>query len=240
MKPHMVLLLLAAISFSSCNYWGGKRVRGNGISATQQRSVGAFSGIEVRGGYDVYLSQSTDNTLKIEGDENLLPYIEIEKEGDVLRIGSRSGFNLQPRTGIKIYASAPVFKKLMISGSGDIVSQSKITSSNAINAQIRGSGDITLDIEAPVFEAGISGSGDIKVSGSTRNFKGSIMGSGNIKCFDLLSEKSDIDIAGSGDAQVYASKELNVDIKGAGDVQYKGTPSVSQSIKGAGSVTKAG
>ena len=240
MRINLALLLLLTISFSACTYLGGKRIQGNGIVGTEQRQVGSFSGIEIKGGIDVFVSQDAAPSLKIEGDQNLLQYIEVVKNGDVVQISTRRGYNLKPKTSLKVYASAPIFNKLLIMGGGDIKSQTKITSPTSINAQISGSGDIQLDVDAPVVNADISGSGDIILNGTTRDFKGSIRGSGDIKCFNLLSETSNVDIAGSGDAQVSASKQLIVDIKGAGDVKYKGTPSINQSIKGSGSVTKAG
>ncbi len=240
MRISIAFLLLLTISLSSCKYFGGKRIRGNGVVGTEQRQIGDFSGVEIRGGIDVFVSQGTVPSLRIEGDQNLLKYIEVRREGDLVQVSTRNGYNLKPRAGLKVYASAPTFNKLYVIGSGDIKSQSRITSPTSINAEIRGSGDIQLDVDAPVVTADISGSGDIALNGATRDFKGSIRGSGDIKCFNLQSETSNVDIAGSGDAQVSASKQLIVDIKGAGDVKYKGNPSINQSIKGAGSVTKAG
>lgn len=219
---------------------GAKRVKGNGVNGTQQRQVSQFAGIEVKGGIDVILMQSSANEVRIEGDENLLAYIEIENKGDVLEISTKQGYSLKPKKGLKVYASAPVFNKIYVLGSGDIKSETKLTNASSVEAKISGSGDIDLNVDAPEISAKISGSGTIIINGATRNFDASIAGSGDIKCYNLLSEKSNVDIAGSGDVEVYASKQLSVDIKGAGDVHYKGSPSINQSIKGSGSVSKEG
>lgn len=187
---------------------------------------------------DVFLTQGAAHSVRIEADKNLLPYIETEMDGDELEIGSRRGYNLRPRAGIKIYVTAPAYEEVQVSGSGDIVSQTKLSGTNALRAKVRGSGDIKLDVDVPQTEAEIAGSGTIILTGKTRNVKAGIMGSGDIKGFDLLSEAADVDIAGSGNAQVFASKQLNVDVKGSGDVQYKGNPAVNQRIAGSGGVRK--
>jgi predicted acyltransferase (DUF342 family) len=240
MRLYAALLLLLVPALFSCQYIGGKRINGDGVLATQQRQVNNFSGVEVKGGMDVFVSQGSTASLKIEGDQNLLSYIDVQNDNGVLEIGTKEGYNLQPKTDLKIYATAPVFNKLYLAGSGNIKSQTTLTNAAAIDAEIRGSGDIMLAVDAPTISADIAGSGNIILTGNTQNFKGSIRGSGDIKCFNLLSEKTDIDIAGSGDAEVFASKQLLIDIKGAGDVKYKGNPNVNQNIRGSGSVTKAG
>ena len=65
-----------------------------------------------------------------------------------------------------------------------------------------------------------------------------INGSGEVHSFNLLSEATEVEINGSGNAEVFASKQLNVSISGSGDVQYKGSPVVNQSISGVGHIRK--
>lgn len=238
MKLQAAIYIALLFLMSGCRYFGGQRIYGNGNVVTQERSIDGIKGVRVRGSLDVYLSQGPTTSVKLEGDQNLLDYLEVVKSGDIVEVSTREGFNLRPTKDLKIYVTAPVLNEFYINGSGDIKSQTKITDSSSIISKISGSGDIAMDVNAPSVEASISGSGDIALKGNTRNFKASISGAGDIKCFDLLSETTSVDIAGSGDAQVFASRQLNADIKGAGDVQYRGGPTVNQSIHGSGSVTK--
>jgi hypothetical protein len=234
MKLAALILFVTVFAFGSCKYMGGKMVRGDGNSTTQEKQMGSFTGVRVRGGIDVVVAPG-NNALRIEADRNLLPYIEVRNNGGVIDVQSRRGYNLHPVSGIKVYATAPSFSVIEVAGSGDIKSQSKITGDN-LNVEIKGSGDIQLDVDAPKVEAGIAGSGSIKLNGRTKDFDADIKGSGDVHGFDLLSENTRVDIAGSGNAEVFASKILDVEIKGAGDVRYKGTASVNQRIMGSGSV----
>jgi hypothetical protein len=239
MKLQATVYILILFVLSSCRYFGGERIYGNGTQSSQQRSVDGITGVRVKGSLDVYLSQGPATAVRLEGDQNLLEYIEVVKEGNIVEVYTRRGYNLKPTKDLKVYVTAPALNQFYIDGSGDIKTQTKITDQNAIKSEIRGSGDVVMDVDAPNVDASISGSGSIVIKGNTKNFTGSIAGSGDIKCFDLLSETADVDIKGAGTAEVFASRQLNVDIKGSGDVQYKGNANVSQSIHGAGSVTKA-
>lgn len=236
MKPIAFFLIL--ISLSSCFGFGGERINGNGVSSSEQRSVGNFHSVNGMGGMNIVVSQAIVSTIKIEADQNLLNYIETRNNGGTVEIFTREGYNLNPKSGITVYASAPDFKEISISGSGKIRSTGKITGSSELSADVSGSGDILLDVDAPKVSTQISGSGSATIKGTTKDFSADINGSGDVNCFDLLSENTELDISGSGNAEVYASKTLDVEISGGGDVQYKGNPAVTQNISGSGKVRR--
>ncbi len=239
MKPTVLLLTLCALLiFTSCRFMGGKRVEGNGNRTSVTKSVGSFDGVEVRGGIDVIISPGTEHVLRIEADENLMEFIEVHNNGSTVEVGSRDGYNLRSQGGIKVYATAPVFERIGVSGSGDIRSTGMVKGGKGLELQIRGSGDIQLAVDAPRVSTEISGSGSARIQGTTRSFAADIRGSGDVHAFELLSETANVDIAGSGNAEVFASKELSVEIKGAGDVSYKGGGTVNQRIMGAGNVRR--
>ncbi|OLY93637.1 Putative auto-transporter adhesin, head GIN domain [Cnuella takakiae] len=221
---------------TSCRFVGGKRVEGDGNRVTVNRSVGEFKGVEVRGGIDVVLVSGNGHSIRIEADQNLIDFIEVNNDGGTVEVSSRDGYNLRSSKGIKVYATAPAFENVSVAGSGDIRSEGKVTSNGALQLAIKGSGDIQLAVDAPRVATEISGSGSAKLEGQTREFEAEINGNGDVHAFNLLSESAKVDIAGSGNAEVFASKQLNVEIKGAGDVAYKGSGTVSQKIMGSGSV----
>ena len=236
MKP--IAFFLIIISLSSCFGFGGERVNGNGVSASEERSIGNFHSVNAMGSMNVIVSQSATPSIKIEADQNLLQYIETKNNGGTVEIYTREGYNLDPKNGITVYASAPDFKDILVSGSGKLKSTNKITASSTLSATVSGSGDILLDVDAPKVDTRISGSGSSTIKGTTKDFTAHISGSGDVHCFELLSENTEIDIAGSGNAEIYASKSLDVDIAGGGDVRYKGSPAVKQNISGSGNVRK--
>jgi hypothetical protein len=235
MRNLLCLLVLAAL-LSSCNYGGGRRVRGNGNVETESRSVGTFEAIRVMGSMDVVLSPGSSHAVRVEADENLLNYIVTERNGDALEIRTRDRYSLRPSAGIKVYVTAPLVDEILITGSGSVVSEGRMSAKDQMRVRVTGSGDVKLDVNAPGVDAQASGSGNIILAGVTRNFKAEINGSGAMRCFDLKSETADVDISGSGSAEVFASRKLDVAIHGSGDVAYKGAPAVNQRIAGSGAV----
>lgn len=238
MKRIFVLALFSAIIFSSCHGIFGKRIRGNGNIKTEARTAGQFNSIDVSGAIDVYVKQDSVFSIRVESDENLLEYIQVVDDGDVLRIHPERGYNPRSTRGIKVYVSSPAFRSFEASGACRIYSENKITSAGMIDIDLSGSCDVKLEINTPKTEAKLSGACSIQLKGETKEFKVEGSGSTDIKCMELMAENVDIDISGAGDADVYASVKLNVEVSGAGDVKYKGNATVSQSVSGAGSVKK--
>ena len=238
MRKLSFLALFAFLAFSSCRFMG-KRVHGNGVIKTEERTVNAFREVEANGDIKLMVSQGDLKPVKIEGDENILQYIEVIQEGDRITIQPKQGFNLLPSGDLSVYVTSPHYTSIDVSGSSDIVGENKISGTEKLSLGASGAGDIQMEVDAPSVSAGISGSGTIKLKGQTKDLDIDLSGAGHAYCYDLQTENTKIDISGAGSAQVSASVKLNASVSGAGNISYKGNPAINQEISGAGSVNKA-
>jgi hypothetical protein len=240
-KTKFIWLLVALpVVMSACHNILGKRVRGNGNIKTEDRSVSDFKNVEVDGAAKVLVSQSDHSSVKIEGDENLLGYMEVSQQGDRVYIRERHGYHLVPTGDIKVYVSTKVYNQIKVSGAVDIIGQSKISNPEDLALSVSGAGDIKMDVDAPRLTADVSGSGSVDLKGQTKDVDLDLTGAGHAHCYDLLAENTKVDISGAGDAEVFASVKLDATVSGAGNVNYKGNATtVNQHVSGAGSVHKA-
>jgi hypothetical protein len=240
MARMILLAFLIVSSATSCVFLGGKRVKGNGNISTVERNVSDFDQVEVHGAMDVYVTQGALRPVRIEADDNLFSYIEVEQHGNKLEVSTKQGYNLRPTKKIKIFVTSPNYSKLDVSGACNINTENKLSLNNPLNIEVSGAGDINADVNAPRVEAEVSGSGNVNMKGETKNFELRISGAGEARCYDLLTETTKVNISGAGSAEVFASVELDAHLSGAGSIKYKGNaPKVSQQVSGAGSVKKA-
>ncbi|HEV8505900.1 MAG TPA: head GIN domain-containing protein [Chitinophagaceae bacterium] len=237
MKKLLVLLFIMGVFFSSCRFITGQRIRGNGNVRTETRSPGNFKSVASHGSFDVFVSTG-EQSVKIEAEENLLPYIETYVDGYTLQVDTKNDYWLSPSHKVKIFVSSPDYESIRSYGSGDITGESKITNSSKLELGVNGSANIKMDIDAPGINTETNGSGDIFLRGETKSFEGEIHGSGNIKALDLRSNDATIKIYGSGNADLSVDGKLDVHVAGSGDVNYKGNAQVSSSIAGSGRVKK--
>lgn len=236
------ILLIVALMFatvSHAQWWGGKKVKGNGNMTTETRNTGDYDGVKCAGSMDYILVAGTEGKIKLEGESNLLEYIITEIKGNDLIIKVEKGVNLSPSWNKTIKVTIPFkdISSVSLAGSGDLWSEDKITASN-FNVSLAGSGDMTLNIEATSVEGSLAGSGDITLKGNTNDLSLRLAGSGDIHAFGLQSNHTEASIAGSGDIEVVSNQSLKARVSGSGDIEYKGNPSKEDSkVSGSGKIS---
>ncbi len=231
-------LNLLCISLISCNYIKGQKIKGNGEISTETRQHADFKGVSTSGVFNVHITTGDEFQVKVESDENLLPYVETDVENKILKISTSNKYNIQSTKGVNVFITAPIYNKLSTAGSGNLTGENEIIADEDMDVSVAGSGNIKLSIKAPSVKASIAGSGDILLEGEASEIKASIAGSGNIKAVALKTREAIIKIAGSGNAEVAAEEKLEAKIAGSGDILYAGNPKTETKIAGSGSIKK--
>lgn len=229
-------IAVTAFTITGCDFINVETIRGNGNITTENRNVSTTSRIASHGSFDVAIIRGNSPSVKVEADANLLPYILTDVEDGRLEIHTKDHVSLSSEHTIKVYVTTDRVEEVSLSGSGNVTSDSKLEGSERMKFGISGSGDITLEINAPSVESRISGSGNISLSGETKDSKITITGNGDYKSGGLQSENAEVHITGSGNVQLAASVKLKVHITGSGDVTYKGSPTIEQHITGSGNI----
>lgn len=237
MKKLLTLTVILTAFFASCQFIG-KPIKGNGNPRTESRNISSAQKIKLAGSYDVELSQGSSTSLKIEADDNLLPYIETYNEDGWLVIKTKEGYHLSTANQIKVTVSTDKLEAVKLAGSGNVIGKTKFTGGDYLEVGIAGSGNASLEVNAPKVKSSIAGNGDIIISGETKTQEAEIAGNGNYRAENLKSENAEVHIAGSGYAKVDAANKLEIHIAGSGDVFYKGNPTIDQHIAGSGNIKR--
>ena len=208
----LVLMLLAALGTSSCIL--GEEGSGNVI--TESREVTGFNEIVLGGSGRVVVEVTGTESLTIEAEDNIMPFLETRVGNGSLRLDtSRS---ISPTVEILYSITAATLDGLVISGSGIVEAEA---------------------VDGTDFRAEISGSGNVGVEGTLSGLLTvSISGSGEFDGQSLTSPEGRVEVSGSGNAVVNVTDSLEVDVSGSGDVAYLGEPSIDRDVSGSGSVTQ--
>ena len=211
-------------------------IKGEGPIESEYRDVTNFTAIDLDISADVFITQDTGYSVKIEAQRNILDIIKTKISGKTLEIDFEANCVINV-DDIRIYISMPELSEIEIDGSGTVKGTNKFNVQD-LKLSVEGSGDIILDIIANSIYSDIDGSGQIKLSGSTKKHKIKIEGTGDLKAYDLVAYESNIRLDGSGDCKVTVHDELDIVISGSGDVYYKGSPNIKTRVKGSGRVQK--
>ena len=240
MKKTIQLIVLCTLFLTTMAnaQWSNKRIKGNGKVITEKRTTAGYDEINVSGFFDVVLVSGKEGAISIQGEENLLQYVKVEVDGNVLKIYTEKNVNISTSKSIVLTVPFEQISFVSLSGSGDLKSKNTIVGSK-FAAKLSGSGDLTLDVKTTDFEANLSGSGDVALTGSSDNFVSKISGSGDVDAADLTTKTANLTISGSGDMKVNCSQSLYARVSGSGDIAYKGNPeSKDTKVSGSGEISK--
>lgn len=237
------LIVFAALftGLQSFAQWPWEKIEGNGKLSKETRPASGYTAVASSGFWDVMIAYGERSSIQIEGDENILAYIETSVENGILSIKTKKSINLKSRNKLIVYVSLTRLTGLSLSGSGHIVGEGKFSNDGKTVCKLSGSGNIQLAFaKLKEVEVGISGSGNIRLSGSANTLEAHISGSGNADCSDVNCEDASAIIIGSGNIKLNANKSVNASISGSGNVSYKGAAGdVKKHVSGSGRLVKA-
>lgn len=206
----------------------------------QDRHLSGFSSIEASGSFDVFITQGSAESVKVEAEHDDLDKIVTEVKNGVLHIDNkRSVGGMNWDWGNKKRIVRVVVRNLNavnVNGSGDVAFNEGLRT-QSFAMMVRGSGDVEGRIEAENLEFGLSGSGDVSVSGRANNLNVKVSGSGDFDARKLQTVNAAVKLSGSGDAVVNASQRVDAKLSGSGDIRYTGTAKqISTSKSGSGDI----
>jgi hypothetical protein len=243
MRKSIQLLVCSAFLVSSIAnaQSSNEKIKGNGKVTTDTRTTADYDAIKISGSFDVDLVAGKEGKIIIKGEENLMLYVKVEVEDNVLKIYNQKGSNIRPSEGKKIQVTIPFEKisELNLSGSGNIKSIDTIKNDKFL-AKLSGSGNFTLAFDTTNLELNLSGSGNAHLKGNTDKFTSKLSGSGNIDAVNLKTKNVDANVTGSGNSRVNCNENLVARVSGSGDIKYKGSPEKRDvKVSGSGNISKA-
>lgn len=209
---------------------------------TQDRHLSGFSAVNVAGSFDVYITQGSTESVKVEASADEIDRIVTEVKGGTLKIytKSSSGFNWSWGSDKKriVRVVAKDLNAISLTGSGDVYFKEGIRAQN-LTVNLSGSGDITGKIEVQKLESSLVGSGDITLTGHANASTVRVSGSGDYSGRSLTTGSTTVKVIGSGDASVNASQQIDASVAGSGDIRYTGgAKQVSTSKSGSGGISR--
>jgi len=212
------------------------------FAEVQDRHLSGFHAISASASFDVYITQGSTESVKVEAPSDMINRIITEVNGDVLKIRTKNGnfswggwFNNSHKKMV-VYVTVKSIHAINISGSSDVFFKEGINA-DKMELTVSGSGDVIGKLNAKSLETHVSGSGDIKLAGNAETSIIRMNGSGDFSGREFVTAVTMVSISGSGDATVNASQKLDARVSGSGDIRYAGNPKeVSKSTSGSGDI----
>jgi len=203
--------------FASCNKYV---IHGEGSLVTSERTVSNFSGIDISGSNNVFISYAPEASVSVKGYDNLVSHYKTEmKDGKLYLHYDES--TIITNDNIQVYITMPSFDALSLSGSCSITATGSFDNTDALSVSTSGNGEINIeDISADRYTIHSSGNSNINTLGAK-------------------AKTATVEISGSSTVTLSVQDKLDVHISGSGKVSYKGEPAeINTDISGSGKVIK--
>jgi hypothetical protein len=224
-----LFLILLASSYSFA------QVKGNGNITKQERQVGSFDAINVGCAINLFLSQGEKQSVTVETDENLQDRINTKVSNGELILDCN---NVRNASKMNVYVTAINITKLDAEGAAVVKGMTPIKTdkislfasgaskvnmeldARSIYNEVSGAAKESLMITTSDIKSEISGAADAKFIGSAKEHKTEVSGAGNLKAIEFVTDVTDAEVSGAGNASLMARKQLKADLSGAGSITY--------------------
>lgn len=239
MKKRVIIILFLSVLILGCLVCpaaGWATVRSSGRVVEEERAVSDFTGVNLATFGNLYIEQGDQESLRIEAEESVLPYLETEISGHVLEIRGRGDLFMFHTRPVNFYLTVKKLDKIALSGSGDV--KAPALTGERLSMNVNGSGEVKIgELDFDKLELHIAGSGHVTIAEGDVNLQQIVVsGSGDYEARGLASDRAEVYVSGSGSADLQARDYLAVMVSGSGDVYYTGSPTVEQAIVGSGQI----
>jgi hypothetical protein len=213
-------------------------VTGNGVVVEQQRPIGPFTKVDLRGVGILYIRQGAATELYIRAEENLLEYLKTEVRAGELQIRKDADtlLNLHP---IEYHLTVTDIRRVALTGAGGV--RGLHLDTDLLTVLRTGVGSIEfVDLNATELEIEIFGLGEVILSGAVQRQTVRLRSMSSYDGRDLESAEAELSIGSIGSATVRVRDRLDATIDGSGSVFYIGDPLVTSHIRGSGEVVQIG
>ena len=224
-----ILLLLSACGIGV--------VSGSGEIVEETRAVHGYSKVVFSAPGELTVEQNGREGLIIEGDDNLMGYIQTRVQGNVLYIEVEPEvLQLYPSKPIRYSLDANTLTRVTLNGSG-VIRSGELIASN-LDFDLNGSGDISIAaMKSQNTALDLDGSGDIVMNEAilkTASLK--IAGSGKLSATDFIADTLSTNMYGSGNCTLNGEvNHQSITIYGSGSYNAGALQSRVTTVKTIGS-----
>ena len=223
----VILILIIAILLTGCDVIftsSEDGEQGSGNLDTRQYDFTDFTGVDIGSAFRYEIEQSDTYGISITADDNIFKNIEVEKNGETLRIGLKPFISLFGSVTLEANITMPRLTGLDSSGAtrGTVTG---FTTGDNLDLEISGASKVNLvNITTGDIEGNISGASTLEGKITTDNIDMEISGASNVDC-ELIARDVELEVSGASKVNLDGSgNDILVDASGASRISLGDYP----------------
>lgn len=201
---------------------------------SEEYYLSGFSSVKVGWAIVLHISYGEEFYVSARGDRRNLDDLRIQRHGDELHIGFRSGRNRKHTTYVDV--TMPSLNHVDISGAS-VAAISGFSNMGTLVLNVSGASLCDISADADAVRAVVSGASTLRARGTSTTLDVTLSGSSLLKAFPLNTLEADVTASGASHAEVSVEQFLYAAASGTSQIIYRGDPDTDISMSGASSVT---
>ena len=208
---------------------------GRAHAETREFQLGEARDLSVTLPCELQIGQGAQRSLHVEAEAKVLSALRLNLSGEraVLELARP----VQTRQKILVKVNLPRLSRLACASA--VEARMGAWSGGSLSVALDGSSRLRFErLQVPELDVRQAGASELSGSGEVARQSYRIEGAGRIDTRGLKGQQVLVQIEGSGDAVVWAERELDVRVSGVGNVSYLGQPRLRQDIQGVGNIQR--
>lgn len=246
MKTRIVLAILLGVTvFSACTTLPREiaPLKGSGHSINEWREVSGITSVSLGTIGELTISLGSQESLRVEGEDNILPYIETKVVDGELRIDNKPRSNMSPTMPVRYDLTVRELDSIHVGSVGSVAflpTETFHAQRFSIEAASVGSVSLTW-LRADSLDVQISSVGSVEImNGQVTHQKITLSSTGSYKAGNLSSKSAIVEVTSVGSATVWVDETLDATLSSIGSLQYYGNPRVTSNSTSLGKVVYLG
>ena len=200
-------------------------------TTVEARAVASFDRVAIDAPAVLLITQGSAESLVVEAEARVLPLLRTRVESGTLVIGMTG--SMQTALPLRVRITLRTLALLRADGAADVRIGALHTPALAL--QLAGSSRAQVaELTAERIELQLEGSSELHVQrGQVRQQQVRVDDAARYDAAGLRSDAAQVDVRGSGQAQLHAGQQLDASVSDSGRLGYSGSPRLTQRVSGA-------
>ena len=230
MKNFIIISILSlAITQIAFAQWGNSIALSSNIT-TESIDISNFDRISVTDDFVAFIKFGDEEKIQIEANENLHDYIIVEKEGDELKIRTKS-YSTNNKNGVDEKLVAHITAKKLTAISGDNDAEIRVLDkieANSFNINLDDDATLKGEFKVRTLDVNMDDDAELEIEGSADKMELDADSDSMIDGYRLIVNDLDIHLDGDSESRLTVNGTLNVTTKGDSEFTYKGSATVAR------------
>ena len=226
------------LAIMSCENKNTNIIPSSNISS-EYMDISGYSGLEIDATFLAEVSfTDSEEPIEIIANENLHPYVIIEKVSDVLKVRLSDNVNISGPATLKVILKTGTISSFKAGGASEI-SLMDTLSANTVQINLYGASKMDGSLSVQSLITDLNDASSLDVNGTTVDFEIKASGASKASDYNFACDYLDARLTGASEGRFTVLKEIEITASDASNLFYKGDAVItSQSLTGASTVVK--